>query len=305
MENMNKREFLAASIGAGLGLGGGRQAFAQQASVAQMKTDRTAPAGNRRIPSRMAKTTNLFKSPPGFPNAIAAAPEGLWIAEQKLSGQQAVRYRLPEPKDLTENAWLVDWNGKVLKTVATQSRNTSGMAVGGGYVWMCANAPPEGVFQVDMNSKQLSHRQIPLGPAEDGGGCHGAMWHDGKLWIASLRLRGILRVDPAPWEPEFLIPFYQSPEKPRYHAIAWDNGAIWQVIGNDCTTYADYRPGLVKYDAATGKVVETVDLVPNSADPHGLAMHDGALISCDAGIHPGWPNNDSPTTGWIFRIDFI
>ena len=47
------------------------------------------------------------------------------------------------------------------------------------------------------------------------------------------------------------------------------------------------------------------DFVPNSSDPHGLAMHDGALISCDAGIHPGWPNNDSPTSGWIFRIDFI
>jgi hypothetical protein len=48
-----------------------------------------------------------------------------------------------------------------------------------------------------------------------------------------------------------------------------------------------------------------VDFVPNSCDPHGLAMHNGSLISCDAGIHPGWPNNDSPTSGWIFRIDFI
>ena len=55
------------------------------------------------------------------------------------------------------------WNGKLLKTVTTPSRNTSGMAVGGGYVWMIANAPPEGVFQVDMNSKLISHRQIPLG----------------------------------------------------------------------------------------------------------------------------------------------
>jgi hypothetical protein len=34
-------------------------------------------------------------------------------------------------------------------------------------------------------------------------------------------------------------------------------------------------------------------------------MHDGALISCDAGIHPGWPVNDSPTAGWIFQIDFV
>jgi hypothetical protein len=33
-------------------------------------------------------------------------------------------------------------------------------------------------------------------------------------------------------------------------------------------------------------------------------MHDSALISCDAGVHPGWPVNDSPTAGWIFRIDF-
>ena len=211
----------------------------------------------------------------------------------------------PEPKSLTEAAWLVDWNGKLLKTVTTPSRNTSGMAVGGGYVWMVANAPPEGVFQVDMNSRLVSHRQIPLGPADDGGGCHGALWHEGKLWIASLRLRGNLRVDPKTWEPEFLIPFYQAPDRVRYHGIAWDDGTIWQIVGNDCKRYSEYRPCLVRYDAATGKVLETVDFVPNSCDPHGLAMHDGKLISCDAGIHPGWPNNDSPTAGWIFQIDFV
>jgi hypothetical protein len=170
---------------------------------------------------------------------------------------------------------------------------------------MCANAPPEGVFQVDMNSKVVSHRQIPLGPADNGGGCHGAMWNDGKLWIAALRLRGILRVDPTTWEPEFLIPCYEPPGRNRVHAIAWDNGAIWQITGNDSKNYAEGRPGLVKYDAATGKVLETVDFVPNSMDPHGLAMHNGSLISCDAGIHPGWPNGDSPTSGWIFRIDLV
>jgi len=119
----------------------------------------------------MAKTTKLFKSPQGFPNAIAVTSEGLWIGEQKMSGAEAAAYHLPEPTSLTENAWLVDWNGKLLKTVTTPSRNTSGMAVGGGYIWMVANAPPEGVFQVDMNSQLVSHRQIPLGPANDGGGC--------------------------------------------------------------------------------------------------------------------------------------
>ncbi len=291
---MTKREFLASGIGAGLALTQARTALAQPPAAAK--------SGK---PTRRAKTTKLFKCPSGFPNALAATPEGLWIGEQKLSGAQAAQYHMPEPKSLDESAWLVDWNGKVLKTVTTPSRNTSGMAVGGGYVWMVANAPPEGVFQVDMNSKLVSHRQIPLGPSNDGGGCHGATWQDGRLWIASLRLRGNLRLDPKTWEPEFMIPFYQAPDRNRYHDITWDNGSLWQIVGNDCTGYKDYRPGLVRYDAATGKVVETVDFLPGSSDPHGLVMHDGKLVSCDAGIHPNWPNLDSPTAGWIFQIDFV
>jgi hypothetical protein len=35
----------------------------------------------------------------------------------------------------------------------------------------------------------------------------------------------------------------------------------------------------------------------------GLAMHDGKLISYDAGINPSWPNFDSPDSGHIFEID--
>src|SRR5271169_1121070 len=147
---MTKREFLTASIGAGLVLTKGTAAFSQQSAAA---TRNDGGQRNQRVPSRMAKTTKLFKSPKGFPNGIAVTPEGLWIGEQKLSGSQAAAYHLPEPISLTEDAWLVDWNGKLLKTVTTPSRNTSGMAVGDGYVWMVANAPPEGVFQVDMNSK--------------------------------------------------------------------------------------------------------------------------------------------------------
>lgn len=287
---MTKREFLAAGLGL---LPSGSLSAQQRASAAP------------RVAKRMAKTTKLFKSPQGFPNGLSASPEGLWIGEQKLSGAQAAAYHLPEPKSLVEEAWLVDWNGKLLKTVKTPSRNTSGMAVGGGFVWMVANAQPNGVFQVDMNSKLISHRQIPLGGV-DGGGSHGALWQDGKLWISSLRLRGNLRVDPKTFQPEFMIPFYQSfPDRVRYHDIAWDNGTMWQVVGNDSKTYKDGKPGLVRYDTATGKVLETVDFLPGSSDPHGLTMHDGKLIGCDAGIHPGWPNNDSPTAGWIFQIDFV
>ena len=89
----------------------------------------------------------------------------------------------------------------------------------------------------------------------------------------------------------------------RAVVLAW--GAAVMALLTMGAAYADYRPGLVKYDAATGKVLETVDFLPGSSDPHGLMMHNGSLVSCDAGIHPGWPTNDSPTTGWIFRIDFV
>jgi hypothetical protein len=254
---------------------------------------------------RRAKTTKLFRAPDGFPNGLAATAEGLWIAEQKLSGSQAQAYGLPEPRSLSEAAWLVDWNGKVRQTVTTPSRNTSGLAFGHDHLWMVANAPPYGVFEVDRQSRLISHRQIPLGPADNGGGCHGAQWDKGKLWIAALRLRANVRVDPATWTPEFVIPFYQTPERSRYHDITVEGDTLWQIVGNDCRRYEDFRPALVRYELATGRVVEVVEFLNQSCDPHGLALWDGKLISCDAGIHPGWPNRDSPTAGWVFQIDLV
>jgi hypothetical protein len=290
---MTKREFLAAGIGAaGLALSQGRQAMAQ---------------GSDKIPVRKAKTTKLFKSPQGFPNALSAKPEGLWIGEQKVTGDQAKRYGLPEPDSLDEAAWLVDWNGKLLKTVTTPSRNTSGMAVGGGYVWMIANAQPEGVFQVDMDSKLTSHRQIPFGmPGQDGGGSHGGLWHEGKLWIAALRLRANVLIDPKTWQVEHMIPFYRSdPDWVRYHGIAIHDGSLWQVIGNNSTSPKNFQPGLVRYSLETGRVQEIVEFLPGSGDPHALAVHDGKFITCDAGIHPGWETGASATAGWILQIDFV
>jgi hypothetical protein len=164
MTGISKRAFLAGAVGLGAALKTGLTGVARAAEAAA------------KPPHRKVKTTKLFKAPEGFPNGIATAPEGLWIAEQKPSGANAVFYHAPEPKELTEKVWLVDWNGKVLKTVTTQCRNTSGMAFGGGFIWSCGNEAPNGVWQTDLNSKLISHRQIPLGPAKDGGGCHGAMY---------------------------------------------------------------------------------------------------------------------------------
>jgi hypothetical protein len=324
MQSIRKREFIAAAFGMGAIMGSG-PAWAQAAGQWINQHDGTKPPpGALNIKRRKARTTKLFLSPPygtaadarqnnqktTFPNALAIMtdpPGGLWIGEQKLSGPIAKLYPgLPDPQDLTERAWLVDWNGKVLREVHTpRCRNTGGMAYGNGCLWRSTEYPGvgnEGIYQYDLTGKLVSFHQMPLG-LRDGGGSHGAMWVDGKLWLVSNRLRGIVRVDPKTWIPDLYIP--EPPEYQRFHACAWDNGTIWQVCGNISMNPLENQAHLIRYDIETGNVIEIVDFLPGSADPHGLTIHKGQLISCDAGNHPNWPIYRSPTSGWVFRIDFV
>ena len=301
---MKRRDFLAAGLG--LSVATAAIAQAQQGGASPEPAGRGGGGrGRGATPARTAKTTKLFKSPGNYPNALAVmtdGPGGLWIGQQKITSPNSP-YGLPADPDPDEAAWLVDWTGKLVKTVNTHSRNTSGMAYGAGCVWMGANSAPFGIFQVDLNSKEVTHRQIPLSIDGNGGGCHGVKWHDGKLWIAALRLGGILRVDPTTWVPEVLIRV-SSDEKPRLHDVAFDNeGNIWVVTGNNSGSYAEGKAGLNKYDSKTGQLLMTVDFAPGSCDPHGLVWHDGRLISCDAGIHPGWKGLESPHSGYIFSIE--
>ena len=305
---MKRREFLTTGVALGLV----SSAVALTAQEGPRGAAPARPAGGGRgaaVPKKIAKTTPLFKSPGMYPNALAVmtdAPGGLWIGQQKANPSNAKQYSVPlDDTGLDEAAWLVDWNGKLLKTITTHARNTSGLAYGGGCVWVGANQDPYGIFQVDMNSNQVSHRQIPLALGPNGGGCHGVKWHQGKLWIAALRLGGILRVDPATWVPEVLIRV-ASEDKPRLHDVAFDDeGNIWVVTGTNSTSYKDAQPGLGKYDGKTGQLLLTVDFAAGSSDPHGLVWHNGRLVSCDAGLHPGWTGTESPTAGSIFSIEIV
>ena len=81
------------------------------------------PEKRKEVPHRKVTTRNLFKVPHGYPNGVAIAPEGVWVAEQKAQGYGKTK------GPITEDAWLFDWNGKLLKTVMTNCRNCSGMAM--------------------------------------------------------------------------------------------------------------------------------------------------------------------------------
>ena len=316
---MDKRQFLA-GIGMGAGLAAGAALAQPKQGVDELGRGAEGPAP-RKIPTRKAKTTPLFLTPAGWPNGIAVDPaNGFWVQEQRHDGAP-------------EKAWLLDFKtGKVLKTVTTNSQNTSGMTFGDGCVWSGANGvsihnhpnpPVNGVFQTDMNSKQISHRQIPFGPPDDGGACHGLAWQDGKLWVSSNRLESLVRLDPKSWQVEWMFPHTALPDlKDRIHGIEFDSaaGGLWQVTGTqkpDVPGYEGYTPKLIRYDTKNGEVLEIVELVAGSCDPHDIAIHDGVFYGVDAGEHPrwpidnpkyqrpGWPPLNSPYAGYVFRIDFI
>ena len=322
---IGRRDLLAAGIGLYAGLAGSK-AHAQAGQTSrETGTDAlgrrvgTGTGTGPQIPKRQAKTTKLFLSPPGWPNAIDIDHDqqrGFWVAEQRHDNKP-------------EAHWLLDWNGKLLHTVMTNCKDTSGMCFGDGFLWSGANGasvvnhptpPINGVFQTDMNGKQISHRQIPFGPKEDGGATHGMSWQEDvhKIWIDSNRVGTIMRIDPRTWEVDWMFPMTRIVQ--RLHGIAYDNGFIWQVCGTQkpgTSDYAGYTPGLLKYDIKTGRVVEQVDFVPGSADIHDVTVNKGQLYGVDAGEHPGWsidvpeyqhkgyPPLNSPTGCQIFKIDLI
>jgi hypothetical protein len=68
--------------------------------------------------------TRLFGSPEKRPNVLEATNERFRIAEE-----------------VSERAYLVDWNGKVVYKVDTESHNVSGIATGGGCL-LYEKSPP-------------------------------------------------------------------------------------------------------------------------------------------------------------------
>src|SRR4029078_2394729 len=108
---MRRRDFIGTASPIVAGMAADRVVRAQDAG--------SAPAP----PTRHAKVERLFKAPDTHPNALEAADDGLWIGDQ-----------------ISEKVFRVDWKaGRVLHELQTESHNTSGVAVGAGYLWLGAN----------------------------------------------------------------------------------------------------------------------------------------------------------------------
>ena len=259
----------------------------------------TGVSRGKPLPIRYATTQILFETPRGYPNALSSVDDGLCVADQGDNDQPSV-------------VWLLDHRGKLQRTVQSEATDTSGVAFGDKKLWVCANAEEnQGVYLTDLASRTLEHRDIPLSSPHQGGGCHGATWFDGYLWLTANREQAILRIDPKQWKVDFVIPFQLPQGITRYHGCAVLDGAMYMVSGGESRTYTEGQTYLLKYDLLTGKLAEVILFKPGSCDPHGLAVRNGILIGCDSGDHPGWDKpyekdgwgkRSSPTAGAVFSI---
>jgi sugar lactone lactonase YvrE len=193
----------------------------------------------------------------------------------------------------------VDWGGKLLQSVETESSNTSGIAFGDGALWMAANGPAVGraarpadaktgeVVKTDPNTgKTLARYPVP-----GGGGVHGLEFAEATLWVTSLKLKKLSQVAPRDFHVIHQIPVHLE----RAHGLAWDPPGIWVMHSTDRVIH--------KLDAKDGRILEQITLAKDDPDPHGMCMYRGHLYYCDAGIAPGGASNGSPSAGYVCRID--
>lgn len=224
----------------------------------------------------------LWKSPDGHPNALEATEEGLWVGEQ-----------------VTDIAYLLDWkSGRVLERVPTESSNTSGIAYGGGFLWMAANGkalwraprPTDATTGMILKIERQSGKTVERYPVPGGGGVHGLLWANDSLWVTTLAQKRLTQVDV-----KFKILHSIPVPLDRAHGLAWDTNSIW------CVFTSDYQ--ILRLDARDGHILEAVQLKKQSdPDPHGMDRYQGAFYYCDAGIGPGGKESGSQYAGAICRI---
>jgi len=232
-------------------------------------------------PTRQAQVERLFKAPDIHPNALEAAPDGLWIGDQ-----------------VSERVFKVDWQmGKVLHEVQTESHNTSGLAVGGGYLWLNANGGVSGrrpprptdkpfgeILQADLKTgKTLKIYNLPWRGTQGNAGIHGSVYvqQTQTLWVVALSISALAELDP---KDNLRIVRLIAVKGDRAHGLDWDNGAIWCLFAGDRLVH--------KLDPDTGRVLEIVKLSPTSdPDPHGMCIHEGYMYYCDAGLTAPGPGS--------------
>ncbi len=202
---------------------------------------------------------------------------------------------------LTDNVYLIDETGEVLRTIYTATENGSGITVGGGHIWTGSNGTTVSrpyrstdthlgyVYKLDFNTGETVERfRTP-----DEGGIHGIEWdHDeGLLWLTAFNPKAIILVDPSDG---FKVVHKFEVELERLHGLALEgDNAIWCAHTTDNV--------VVLYDTDSGDELDRIAMGPNDPFIHGLSKRDDTLWFGDAnfaGSH-GTAVRGEPSIGTI------
>jgi streptogramin lyase len=265
---------------------GGAAAVAIAPAVIRAQED--PGAAKVAVPTYKAKVEKLFKTPDRYPNALETMPDALWVGDQ-----------------VSERINKLDWQtGKVLDDFIAEAHNTSGIAVGGGYLWIGCNGAGTAaqkrtfnrpfdrdygeIVKCDMKTgKQVKGYKSPWGAT------HGTAYaHDtDKLWAVAPGQRLALELDP---KDDLRILRMVSLNMDTPHGIEWYGGKLWVLAAASRVLH--------KIDPDTGKILEIYTLAVTDPDPHGMCIKDDYAYYCDAGLGGG--RTPSPGTAPQFICRF-
>jgi streptogramin lyase len=234
--------------------------------------------------ARPNRIETLFRAPCALPNDLQVTDQGLWIADQVTDRIVLVcRESPPDPEYRVCS---------LLREIATESSNTSGLTDGGGALWLAANGsgrrwraprPTDAsdgageILQVDpVRGKTLRRFPVP-----GGGGTHGLDYDSaegGSLWLTTLKTRTLTRIRIEDGAVRHTIPLpYGSA-----HGVVRVADGIWVVHKQEWL--------IVKLDPEDGSVRDRIEIPRDQPEVHGLAREGENLLYCDA------------TSGWIVRV---
>ena len=227
----------------------------------------------------MVRFEYMFTTAFGRPNGLQSTDEGIWIVDQE-----------------TDDVFLVNEYGNILRRLKTETENGSGISFGDEALWLGSNGPSRSrksrptdrkgtyVLKIDPKTgKTLAAYNLEgLGGVHTG--VHGLEYVNGTLWVTRPRAEAevLQQFDSS----DFSL-IHQIPASGHIcHGLAWVDGALWCVYRADRV--------ILKHDPKNGNVLDRIDIPEPYPIPHGLTFWQGHLIYCDAG--------DSITAKQVWRI---
>jgi streptogramin lyase len=264
-------------------------------------TAATAMAASRFDPARIrtrktGKVEIVFDSPGSAPNGLQATSDGLWIIDQGAGNK----------------AYLVTYEGKVLRSFETETEKSSGITFDGDALWIGSTYSREIVRCSAMTGKAVGRHftpgagviykmsgdppargsplaksrprpAAPVATAQVGGFQAGEVLGSKALGTGA---HGLEWKDGKLW---FAVPpsrevYRIDPQTwtvevkfptagNRPHGIGWEGRFLWVTDSN--------LNAFFKHDPETGEMSEKIQLADSDPLPHGMTIRQGWMWYCD------------------------